>query len=57
MYFKEKLRMGDYPQVWKKGQENSQNKGKQLRGIKVLKDRRHVIVGRATNIQEHKETI
>ena len=39
--FREKLRMGHYPQVEQKGKENSQNKGKQPRGIKVVKDRRH----------------
>ena len=32
--------MGHYPQVGQKGKENSQNKGKQPRGIKVVKNRR-----------------
>ena len=38
--FREKLRMGHYPQVGRKGKENSQNRGKQPRGIKVVKDRK-----------------
>ena len=48
--------MGHYPQVGKKGKENGQNRQKQPRGIKVVKVE-DIIVGRATNIQGHKETI
>ena len=38
--FREKLRMGHYPRVEQNGKENSQNKGKQPGGFKLVKDRR-----------------
>ena len=38
--FKEKMRMGLYPQIGEKGKKNNQNRGKQPRGVKVVKNKR-----------------
>ena len=39
--FREKVRMGHYPQIGGKGKKSNQRMGKQPRGAKVVKDRRH----------------
>ena len=39
--FREKVRMGHYPQIGGKGKKSNQNRGKQPRGVKVMKNRRH----------------
>ena len=38
--FREKVRMGHYPQIGEKGKKSNQNRGKQLKGVKVMKNRR-----------------
>ena len=39
--FREKMRMGHYPQIGRKGKKGNQRMGKQPWGTKVMKDRRH----------------
>ena len=39
--FREKVRMGHYPQIGRKGKKSSKRMGKQPRGTKVVKDRIH----------------
>ena len=39
--FREKVRMGHYPRIGGKGKKGNQRRGKQPRGTKVMKDRRH----------------
>ena len=38
---REKVRMGHYPQIVEKRKKSNQNRGKQPRGVKVVKNRRH----------------
>ena len=54
--FREKVRMGHYPRIGGKGKKSNQNRGKQPRGVKVMKNRRSNN-GKAAKIQGHKETI
>ena len=53
--FREKVRMGHYPQIGGKGKKGNQKRGKQLGGTKVVKE--DTIVARATTVQGHKEAI
>ena len=39
--FREKVRMSHYPQIGGKGKKSNQKMGKQQRGTKVMKDKRH----------------
>ena len=39
--FREKMRMGHYPRIGGKGKKSNKRMGKQPRGPKVVKDRRH----------------
>ena len=39
--FRQKMRMGHYPWIGEKGKKSNQNRGKQPKGVKVMKNRRH----------------
>ena len=41
MLFREKVRMGHFPQIGGKGKKSNQKIGKQPRGAKVVKDKQH----------------
>ena len=55
--FKEKMRMGHYPQIEGKGMENNQNRGKQPRGVKLVKNRRRNSGKGSKNTRPHRNNL
>ena len=55
--FKEKMRMSHYPQIGEKGKKNNQNRGKQPRGVKVVKNRRRNSQKGSRNTRIHENNL
>ena len=53
MLLSKKMRIGHYPRIGEKGKKNKQNRGKQPRGVKVLKNRRHNSEKDSKNTRTH----